>query len=66
MSAFHTNTFQGIIPNTFALLSCNDKWINTNHENNTFSMENIGHPSPPLEKYKHTKDKFILKIRDGT
>ena len=29
-------------------------------------MENIGHPSPPRERYEHTKEKFILKIRDGT
>ena len=54
------------IPNTFALFLCNDKWINTHHENNTSSMENISHPSPPRERYKHTKEKFILKIRDGT
>ena len=54
------------IPNTFALLSCNDKWINTHRENNTSSMENISQPSPPHEQYEHTKEKFILKIRDGT
>jgi hypothetical protein len=29
-------------------------------------MENIGHPSPPRERYEQTKEKFILKIRDGT
>ena len=29
-------------------------------------MENIGHPSPPRERYEHTEEKFILKIRDGT
>ena len=54
------------IPNTFVVLSCNDKWINTHRENNTSSMENIGHPSPPRERYEHTKEKFILKIRDDT
>ena len=25
-------------------------------------MENIGHPSPPCERYEHTKEKFILKL----
>ena len=29
-------------------------------------MENIRHPSPFRERNKHTKEKFILKIRDGT
>ena len=30
------------------------------------SMENISHPSPLRERNKHTKEKFILKIIDGT
>ena len=38
----------------------------TPRENNPPSMENIGHPSPPRERYEHTKEKFILTIRDGT
>ena len=45
------------IPNTIHFL-VNDKWINTHCENNTSSMENIGHPSLPRELYEHTKEKF--------
>ena len=30
------------------------------------SMENTGHPSPRHERYEQTKEKFILKVRDGT
>ena len=29
-------------------------------------MENIGHPLPLHERYGHTKQKLILKIRVGT
>ena len=49
------------IPITFATLSCNDKRINTHLEHNASSMENIGHPLPLHEWYRHIKRKFIFK-----
>jgi hypothetical protein len=47
-------------------LSCNDKWINTNHENNPLSMEDTDHPLPLHERYRHTKQMLIWMIRGGT